>query len=670
MDLMRDERQKQPRRWRVYGAWWLWRGIVWSGLAFVWVMLAACPGEDPLRSCDAGCLLPEDCSSCGDRIYCLRGACNKVQCEFGSDCLGGQICEQGKCVPKLVGCKSDSECQSGQRCDTSNGLCFPITSDCLSDNDCKEGEVCITGDCKIKEGGACSSTSGCGVLLKCIANKCQPSTTVDCRADGDCAQGQTCEDQRCRGGEGIPCKSNAECRSQFVCSKGSCSQPCQFNENCVKDKEACRMRTCITTCQADGDCGDGEVCVSGFCGPKAGSTCKGDRECWVGYVCVSGKCATANDDKGTCSTGSDCHGFGASQTCNEGKCEGVCTEDAECRPGFGCAQNRCYPDSALCTSDGDCSSGEKCIARLCAGADGIKCKTTADCPNSSFKCVGEICRGAPGAGCLVNSDCQGSMRCVKQRCTNICYDAKSCNDATLSCISGACLKQCKSQADCASGETCRWNHCLPAASGRCRVNHDCSPLYTCVNGTCTAPSRRGEGGKCFVNEDCDFYPTEGIWLCIKGECKPPRACQTADDCGVFQECKGGWCRAELKQSCQRSSDCAATLTCVERECQKACTPDIKCGTGLTCKNGRCLSACNDETPCTTAGEACVDSLCVQQAGILCRVDRDCAAGQVCADEICTATSQSTTGYCLIDEDCQITEGKHGTCKDNACQTSP
>jgi len=68
---------------------------------------------------------------------------------------------------------------------------------------------------------------------------------------------------------------------------------------------------------------------------------------------------------------------------------------------------------------------------------------------------------------------------------------------------------CTSDTDCASGETCTDNACVPAASG-CTTDADCASGETCTGGACV-PAASG----CTTDADCAAGET-----CTAGACEP------------------------------------------------------------------------------------------------------------------------------------------------------
>jgi hypothetical protein len=143
------------------------------------------------------------------------------------------------------------------------------------------------------------------------------------------------------------------------------------------------------TCTIDGDCPDGEFCVSGVC-----AQCRYKADCPDGDTCQDGKCVKDCPIDDRCQSGGNC-------------CPGnyECV-DRTCRPP--CGGTRCGHRSELCCTTGqvcedercmtDCGANQRCGRDLdmCCAADqicygfgcttlGVECEQQSDCP------AGQIC---------------------------------------------------------------------------------------------------------------------------------------------------------------------------------------------------------------------------------------------------------------------------------------
>jgi len=136
----------------------------------------------------------EEVKKCTESSQCPKGtfcSADKICLDFGkcflsSDCIGGQVCDDGVCVEcqtskdclgvpgkpvcddgKCVGCIKNSQCHSGV-CDTSVKRCVG----CTKDSQCSSGH-CLTNRCV-----QCKTDKDCFVGSSCIGGTCKSSTPV------------------------------------------------------------------------------------------------------------------------------------------------------------------------------------------------------------------------------------------------------------------------------------------------------------------------------------------------------------------------------------------------------------------------------------------------------------------------------------------------------------
>jgi len=136
---------------------------------------------------------------------------------------------------------------------------------------------------------------------------------------------------------------------------------------------------------------------------------------------------------------------------------------------------------------------------------------------------------------------------------------------------GAGSGQCRSQADCTSGDFCGVLVLPPFCNGMCET---------------------GIGGGCQTDADCQDAGA-GL-ICDKpcncsmgGAIPSPRCtkgCATTADCGPSMTC-GATHRCQ-PLACTKASDCTANFTCTGQQCvAKPCTKDTDCGN--FCVDGSC-----------------------------------------------------------------------------------
>ena len=160
-----------------------------------------------------------------------------LPCESNRDCLGGELCRDGLCVPF-----------------------------CGSDADCEDGERCVEGEC-VALPAECAPAGGAF---------CEDDTIVVCGADGQvaarlaCREGERCEDATCvRGGctEADNRCVDEDPQAVLVCSDDGTillEETCDLQQQC--EEGACVFPTGANLCGGDtlldplpglpcGDCG-------------------------------------------------------------------------------------------------------------------------------------------------------------------------------------------------------------------------------------------------------------------------------------------------------------------------------------------------------------------------------------------------------------------------------
>ena len=467
----------------------------------------ACVG----KSCgDDGC--GGSCGTCPDGDTCnAMGACEGPSCVVNSDCVAGEVCQEGQCM--AAPCDTDEDCPFEQLCQ--QGSC-QVNPNVCSGN--VEGELQPFG------GSCCYTTSTHPNNPNCI-------WTAD-DYTGDCMDSQ-CETSICSGGS-----------SGRYCSKG-----CTFYDDSVNNDtgepgtdgvvDPLQPDDCVGGFPADGPFGTNYRCVNlrspdkdpyGLCRP--GTTfrkCLGDSDCPEGEACnvlyIMGesekRCMTRVKDGGTggdaCNTdpaagevnycgGPFCFGFGCVDTCGV---EDDCATDQ-------CVDGLCTKDSAFCVTNADCSattcdemtpySDSDFTADFCFSKN---CTTIGECNDPDWFCrpywngassVDEValdpsCRrieeGSVGYGEACGYDNDGSglppcawyYGCFDGVCAGPCNSDEDCGD-DLACIRGTewsidvddddvtdtyvdvdvCMPWpqnggttvCETDADCAAGEHCEY----------------------------------------------------------------------------------------------------------------------------------------------------------------------------------------------------------------------
>lgn len=360
---------------------------------------------------DAGATVDFVGRACNVDAECGDLRCDKIrrQCI----CLSDESCKSpnpddpirycnnytGLCVEEISGCKSDTECQPTEFCDSSiracrsvRAFCEACTRDgecggqndncatypdgrfcskaCVNNSDCPRGAGCQSGSCAPiqnpltpTEAPSCKNFKGC-----------TPDSLRTCSQNSDCAD---LGDQRCDPARG-------KCVAiQQVCSFGTVCDP--------------RNKICVSECAADADCGDVSLrCVNKVCEPI--SECTTDAQCPINKVCSVPPGQTAGSCEAYCQTDSQCPLGNVCQRQTDGRyrCVAGCRNNAGCPIDQRCRANQCEGPNVgavrTCQATAACNNCELCnpTNSECYAAKGTfpYCKP---CQNSIPDCPGGVC---------------------------------------------------------------------------------------------------------------------------------------------------------------------------------------------------------------------------------------------------------------------------------------
>ncbi|KAG8227100.1 hypothetical protein J437_LFUL007437 [Ladona fulva] len=492
-----------------------------------------------------GCTSNSDCSS---NTTCINGIC-RSPCDCGSNaaCFVNDhrpicSCEEGfEGNPNIacyaVGCRSNSECDSGKAC--VNGNCI---SPCLVNDPCGPNAECFAfagrAECRCRSGyrgnpytachvvgcrsnGDCPSDRACidsQCVSPCIhANPCAP-TALDCivrhhMAVCRCPPGHIGNPYvACRPEPRPECTTDADCPSVFACISSRCTEPCRELEPCTGTAR-CRVvpntvpvRTMLCVCP------DGYISGGiGICKPTTPviAGCSSDTECAEDKSCVEGVCRNPCN----CGLNSECRVVDHKPVCS-------------CRQGYeGNPEIKCVPLG--CRSDDECSSQHACENGNCVPVckpDGRPCGTDATCRGANHRALCECLPGLAGdpyvsctaIGCRSDSECPTTRACINGQCENPC-DKDPCSAESAKCTAYNHRAVCS----CPPGyimlarndaEICQKDDVT------CRRDSDCPTGLACINSNCVNPCN--ETKPCGENADCrvlDTYPVRTmICECIPG----------------------------------------------------------------------------------------------------------------------------------------------------------
>jgi hypothetical protein len=397
---------------------------------------------------------------------------------------------------------------------TAMEACCQIDADCAG---AAAGPLCdpvkhLCGQCTAQDSLGCSpAASACdisGASGACVApcdgnhgaktpHECPSSQFPTCWPTGTCAS--------CNGdlktAAAYPCPGGAP----FCSPSGYCGR-CSANADCLTpgilhSGSVCNtsLGACVSACQADADCGPGNVCD-----PKDHTCGLADSHgpCTVqnATICRSGVCGAASGvclHGGGCLQDGDCAGLAplcdlASSTCV------ACTVDHGLPGAHPCPSAA----SPVCAADGSC--------RACSGP--------LDCAGPAH--AGPVCdsgRGSCGLACSVDADCPG------QWCSNPSGDpggglcaAKIPNSMPLPAvdpIDGLCSKTaatrvCQSKVCSTVDQLCG----LPNGEGPCDY------ASVCRSGAC------GDDGLCGLpdGDACSSASVCRSATCSAGHCGAPQ----------------------------------------------------------------------------------------------------------------------------------------------------
>lgn len=431
------------------------------------------------------------CNAGANICACLSNAdCTKF--EDGDSCNGTLACEGNECVVKgIVECAPSATACHYFACVPASGQCilFPETGTACDDGSaCTVVDVCLDGLCVGKPIGcddnnvctddACDPTSGCT----------NTNNTAPCNDENACSTNDTCLGGNCQAGTPLQCDDGKLCNGSETCNPETGCEPgspipscCSADVDC-EDGSACTTNVCdVATGKCASTpvtCDDGDACTTETCDPTEGCTYD-DVECNDGNpctsdTCINGKCefvpnSNPCDDGDACTTADHCKNGACAVKdveCDDGN---ICTDDS-CDPASGCAY---APNVASCDDGDGCTTGDACVATVCKSGPPLVC-------NDSNSCTDDAC--------------------VNGKCTFLANDTNPCDDGDLctvgdACLSGSCvpgsptictaLDQCHSVGSCnpATGECS-----TPAkADGTvCTDNNPCTDGDACSSGNCQA----------------------------------------------------------------------------------------------------------------------------------------------------------------------------------------
>ncbi len=407
-------------------------------------------------------------------MYCNIVTARCVECLNHDHCDPGLVClANGTCGAGNTGCANNFDC-SPLVCNPTTGACVQ----CMLNSDCPAGDVCLNNAC---DGG----DPGCTSQAQCDAYDlvCNPATGQcdTCAASRPCPNGKYCDGT----GHCVDCLNAGHCALGYICSGGAC----------IPDGGGGALGDPCTT---HAECAAGHVCLgsggSGICSrPCIGSGKGGDADCPLGFACQNFE-SGGLDGLMLCNTTTQLASDYPGQPFD-------LAPGAACASRNGCQTSVCYASGCAhqCAANRDCAANEVCYALPAASL-----------PGTQHHCFySDTVNFLPtGAACADSAECDTGV------CVGECWEGGACGfvlDCLLGC-EGTCRDHCRSNADCAVGQSCNpWPMdvftpasfvpiCLPkyfsgtqADGTSCSADGNCASDW-CVGGICTTP--------CGISADC------------------------------------------------------------------------------------------------------------------------------------------------------------------------
>lgn len=312
------------------------------------------------------------------------------------------------------------------------------------------------------------------------------------------------DDEMCEGEECDENSTNAQNNQNNENNQSCVPSACDDRNPCTRGVASLDPNTCTTTCSFEpiNTCVDGDGCCA------VGCTADSDSDC-SGIVCHE----TCPPDGNPCT-------MDVAETDANGCVIGCTYEPIDtCMDGDGCCPQACSDEN-----DNDCG----CVPDTCSGL-GAQCGAFTNGCGASLNC----------GSCDPGQTCTADGRCINEQ-TPDCDPSVSgtCSEDSPYCIQGSC-RECIGSADCASGELCEDNRCVPSPS--CTADPGVCPAgFECVADQCEPKS----GVSCDVNnpDSCEegFFCDPATSTCVAaggdlgcGLCNPDCTCDGNLVCDGF-----------------------------------------------------------------------------------------------------------------------------------------
>jgi hypothetical protein len=280
----------------------------------------------------------------------LERVCSETSeaCSDDRPCCVGECGSNGTCAapPRPTApfaCDENGQCAHGE---CVNDYC-PGGTECNRNDQCPSGN-CLNGFC----GEACATAADCPTN-GCENGRCCIPDSNECSNAADCCGG-TCRLGLCRrspGGEGDACGEDSDC-IRGACVSGQCSSSCNADLQCA-ELQVCEQSSCCIP--SNGECVTPSDCCSSLsvCIELGGRNAAGVRY----KQCVT----PLGPGAGTCITSSMC----LRGRCENGICQSDCSDGVSCAVGVCESGQCCVSDGGVCFQESDCCSRSRCEHNRC-----------------------------------------------------------------------------------------------------------------------------------------------------------------------------------------------------------------------------------------------------------------------------------------------------------------
>ncbi len=363
--------------------------------------------------------------NCGDERSVTCEEFDGIGCEDIEICLHAE--DDDDLDTNVCACPELGDSPGNQICDHAGAECGTVDAGEV----CQDWEDLGDVDC-----GECEGDDECGEEIDNICG-------CPCDIDGQCYTiGESDPDEECMicdpdesDEDFTAADDGTECQEAGVCEDGECV--CE-DDDAICDDECVDLDSNRDHCgECDNECGDDEICDDGECAescPDDEAMC--DGEC-VDIDSDMDHCGECNAE---CSAGDD-----ATASCEDGDCIIECDDDDDTVCDDQCVDTDSDPDHC-----GDC--GEECTTDI----DGAE--ATCEGGDCDVECADDDDELCEDEGLCTNLD-EDHDNCGE--CGNECDGVNEfCNVGNCESFTGSC----DDNDDCATGEQCCDEVCIPAAA--------------------------------------------------------------------------------------------------------------------------------------------------------------------------------------------------------------